>query len=150
MIVSDYFQLDDLHTVRYRTRGPGVAALLYISRDFRVQFRVDGELVTYTVPAGTPTDFASIPQAAQALISKLGPHIEAAVVHDRLCIDRGFWRPGRDPWSSRVCAEIFWRGMLAGGTDEHTAYLMYRCVRRFGPQWGVQQGGRVFVPVPVA
>lgn len=128
MEVSDYFQLDDLHVVRYKNRPPQSNALLYVERSFRVQFRLDGKLITYTVPPGTPTDFASIPQAAQALISKLGPHIEAAVVHDKMCIDRG-------PWPSKVAAEIFHQAMLHGGTDETTAYLMYRCVRRFGPQW---------------
>ena len=64
----------------------------------------------------------------QNLIQVLGPHIEAAVVHDRLCQDRG-------PWSSRVAADIFLAGMAAADVPLIRRNLMYRAVVMFGPQW---------------
>ena len=41
------------------------------------------------IPAGFVSDLASIPGVAQSLISKLGPHIRAAIVHDYL-----YWTQG--------------------------------------------------------
>jgi len=38
----------------------------------------------FTVPAGTPTDFASIPRALTALLPKNGRYDRAAVLHDKL------------------------------------------------------------------
>lgn len=146
--VSEYYQLDDLYLVRYKVRPPSSSALLYVQRDFRVQFKLDNVPWTYVVPAGTPTDFASIPQFAQSLVSKLGPHIEAAVVHDRLCIDKGFAAPGYDKFwntgdwasarfkvSSETAAAIFLEAMLCGGTPRYLAEAMHRAVVDFGPRW---------------
>jgi hypothetical protein len=38
-----------------------------------------------TVPAGSTTDFASVPQLFQSLIPRTGAWTKAAVVHDHLC-----------------------------------------------------------------
>ncbi len=80
------------------------------------------------------------------LISKLGPHIEAAIVHDRLCIDKGFAAPGytlaEDIYngrlfkvSSETAAAIFLEAMLCGGTPRFLAEAMHKAVVDFGPQW---------------
>ena len=97
---------------------------------FRVAFALDGvDQPPYTVAAGTPTDFASIPRPLQGwLVEKLGAHMCAAIVHDRMCIDQG-------PFDARTAAKIFHAAMLASRVPAETALAMYIAVRRFGPQW---------------
>jgi hypothetical protein len=54
-----------------------------------------------TVPAGFATDFASIPQALQAIIRANGPYNLPAVVHDFLtCTGR---RPARASGPTASC-----------------------------------------------
>lgn len=151
MFISDYFQLDDLHLLRFRLKPEGSQMQFQVARDFRVQFKLERyvggvltpaiayhDTLTLTVPNGMFTDLASIPQVAQAMISKLGPHIEAAVVHDYLCVRRGdFVDETGLPIhiSSRDAADIFHAAMLHGGTDKEQAGLMAFAVKTFGPQW---------------
>ena len=124
-VVSDFRYLESLHVER---RVVGNGKLFWVSRDYTVEFLLDGVATPYTVPAGTPTDFASIPSAAQGIVQVLGPHIEAAVVHDKMCIDRG-------PWSSRTAADIFNEAMKAADVAAWRRTIMYRAVLWFGPRW---------------
>jgi hypothetical protein len=76
------------------------------------------------IPAGFVTDFASIPQIAQSLISKLGPHIRAAIVHDYL-----YW--------SQCCSRheadaIFGKMMKDLGVSLLTRKALYFAVANFG------------------
>ena len=123
--VSDFQFIEDLHLIRYRGDS---GKLFFLEQPYRVFFRLDSVPEIYTVPAGTWTDFASIPRGVQNIVQVLGPHIEAAVVHDRLCQDR-------KPWSSRVAADIFLAGMTAAEVPLIRRNLMYRAVVMFGPQW---------------
>lgn len=124
-IVTDFRYLDDLHLVRFR-RGYG--RLFILSHEYRVTFRLDGVEHAYTVPAGTETDLASIPRFVPRIIAeKVDGHIESAVVHDFLCIER--------PWTSRVAADIFDAGMRVAGVPTWRRELMAQAVRMFGPQW---------------
>ena len=66
-----------LHLVRGRAAfRPGVV--------FRTAAPFDVRLhgLTFRVPAGTTTDLASIPRAWRWLFDRLGPMLEASVVHD--------------------------------------------------------------------
>ncbi len=76
------------------------------------------------VPAGFVTDFASIPRRMQGLISKLGPHLCPAIVHDYL-----YWTHS----CSRVRTdEIFLKMMEDLGVPWATRHLMHVGVRWFG------------------
>ncbi len=124
--VSGFEYLEDLHLVRL-AHGP--ARLFYVGRPYTVGFRLDGDQTTYTVPEGMGTDLASIPKLVPKWIAdKIDGHIEAAVVHDHLCIVRG-------PWDSRVAADIFNEGMRAAQVPAWRREIMYRAVVMFGPQW---------------
>ena len=126
MIITDYQQLSHLYLVRYIN---GDKKLAFVERPFVVQFRVNGDVTSYCARQGFGTDFASVPKIVPRWIFEtLGPHLEAAVIHDQLCVDRA-------PWSSRVAAEVFLAGMVAGGTPAWLRQLMYRAVVNFGPQW---------------
>ena len=135
MKTNDFRYKESLHLER-KLRGDG--GLLYVEKAYTVVFKLDGVDVTYTVPAGTWTDFASIPQFFQRYVSKLGPHIEAAVCHDRLCLDRGMIRDDLIV-SSATVAGIFNEAMRAAGVSTFTREVMYRAVLWFGPKWSVRE-----------
>ena len=125
--ITEFRFLTDLHLVRFRT---GSGKLFIVQREYRVAFSVDGLHHIYTVPAGTKTDLASIPDCVPKWVAKkVDNHIEAAIVHDRMCIDEG-------PFSSTVAADIFHAAMLAGGVPSWRANAMWFAVDKFGPQWG--------------
>jgi hypothetical protein len=68
----------------------------YVAEDYPVRFRVDGEERELVVPEGMLTDLASVPWFARSLVGRVGPHLEAAIVHDFLYIA---WQliEGREP-----------------------------------------------------
>jgi hypothetical protein len=123
--VSDFRYLESLHVERRLT---GNGNLFWVSKSYTVQFSIDGIPTLYTVLAGTPTDFASIPPICQGIVQVLGSHVEAAVVHDRLCVDRR-------PWSSRTAADIFNEATKAADVSTWRRLAMYHAVLLFGPQW---------------
>ena len=126
MKVDHFTYLYDLHLVRKRD---GDKYLFYVSKPYTVVFWLDGVITSFTVPAGTWTDLASIPKIVPRwIVDKLGPHIEAAVVHDYMCQIKG-------PWDSATAAEIFRAGMEAGGVNAAQRALMYNAVALFGPRW---------------
>ena len=125
MRVTDFRYTEDLHLVRHRQ---GEGHLFYLAKPYRVAFKLDGEWTSWTVHEGTATDFASIPKAVPRwIVDKLGPHVEAAVVHDDLCYCH--------PWDYKVAAEVFLAAMAAANVPEVTRNLMYRAVLIGGPRW---------------
>jgi hypothetical protein len=132
-IITNFVFADALHLVRGREGKHGVHFILSVA--YRAMFDIDIDIdgvtksvtKTITVPPGFATDFASIPRMFQGIVQKLGPHIEAAVVHDYLCVDK--------PWTSKVAADVFYAGMLAGGTPKRLAWVMWKAVCWGGPRW---------------
>ncbi|WP_119165788.1 DUF1353 domain-containing protein [Algihabitans albus] len=68
--------------VRYRESEVSYVVL----RDYSVTFTVDGRRQRLTVPAGMMTDLASVPAFARPAIGRVGPHLEASIVHDFLFV----------------------------------------------------------------
>jgi hypothetical protein len=64
----------------------GKDALYLVEAPYTVSFLVDGVRQTVTVPAGMVTDLASVPWFARWLVGRVGPHLEASIVHDFLYI----------------------------------------------------------------
>jgi len=125
MRVTDFRYTDNLHFVRYKD---GFNSLFYVAKPYRVAFKLDGEWVSWTVHADTPTDLASIPKIVPKWIAhKVDKHIEAAVVHDDLCYAK--------PWDYKVAAEVFLHAMIAAGVGSFKRNLMYRAVLIGGPKW---------------
>ncbi len=50
------------------------------------------EDLRFHIPAGTVTDFASVPRCLQWLISKTGKHTRSTVLHDHLCRTKRYSR----------------------------------------------------------
>ncbi|MEM6609537.1 MAG: DUF1353 domain-containing protein [Pseudomonadota bacterium] len=72
------------------------------------------------VPRGYYTDFASVPKIFRGIVSRIGPWVEASVVHDYLCDawkwdDNEEWDFARRRWADRLMvvamrkAGIRWR-----------------------------------------
>ena len=80
------------------------------------------------VPAGFDTDLASIPQAAQSFISKVGRHTAPSVVHDWLYVSA----PVRNEDVRKRADQIFLEAMKGEGVGWWTRSVMYRAVRDFG------------------
>ena len=101
--------------------------LEYVSgRTFRLTapFEYEGCGIWVCVPAGSLTDFASIPRILHALIDPFGPYAKAAVVHDFM------YRTG---CRSRAVADaIFLEGMIKCGVPNWQRQLIYLSVRLFG------------------
>jgi len=127
--ITNFVFPDHLDLIRFRQGHHGIHFMVQVA--YRAMFDTpDGVTHTVTVPPGTTTDFASIPRVFQSIVTKLGPHIEAAVIHDHLCITRE-----NSGYTSKEAADIFYAGMIAGGTPRRTAWMMWKAVCWGGPRW---------------
>ena len=82
------------------------------------------EGVTYTVPVGFITDFATTPQWAQSVVPKIGVYTKATILHD-------YWYKeaiNTKKWADKE----FLKACLILGTPKWKAYLMYVGVSLFG------------------
>lgn len=113
----------DLHVSEQPVLRPFARAKNFVVED-SLTFRVLEGLDSLVVPAGFVTDFASIPSRAQSLISKLGPHLCPAIVHDYLYWEQTCTRAQADA--------IFLKMMHDMGTSWITRRLMYWAVSLFG------------------
>ena len=73
-----------IETVQYR--GGKEDADYIVALPYTVSFKLDGKTRSLTVPKGMLTDLASVPSLARSIIGRVGPHLEAAIVHDFLYI----------------------------------------------------------------
>ncbi len=95
------------------------AALEYIAPDGR----------RWRVPAGAVVDGATIPQFMWSIIGGPfeGKYRNASVIHDHFC----------DIKTRRFedVHRVFYDAMLTSDVSQSRAWLMYKAVERFGPQW---------------
>lgn len=70
--------------VRYR--GGRRDADYIVAVPYTVSFKLDDTMRSLTVPKGMLTDLASVPPLARSIVGRVGPHLEAAIVHDFLYI----------------------------------------------------------------
>ena len=83
------------------------------------------KVVRYTVPVGFDTDLASIPRAFLSITGgKIGKHLIAAVIHDKL------YRTGEVP--RNVADAIFLAAMEALGVSWVRRQVLYQAVRAGG------------------
>jgi Protein of unknown function (DUF1353) len=98
---------------------------------------IDPKGVHWDVPAGAATDGASIPLVFQAVIG--GPwtesYVKAATLHD--------FYIRRSSVKAAEVHEMFYLALLATGTSQWRAGLMYGAVDTFGPRWKDVDVGRV-------
>jgi len=119
--VTDFRYTEDL-LLRRPLHGEGI--LFYIYKDWRVSFKIDGEWHSVMVLAGFASDGASIPRLARSIISVLGRHFEAAVIHDYLLTTAMF--------TKEIADKVFLAAMIFRKVKPWKRALMYRAVRLFG------------------
>lgn len=124
-------------------------ACYVVAEPYTVSFEVDGVRKRLTVPKGMLTDLASVPQFARSLVGRVGPHLEAAIVHDFLFIA---WQLLEGRKARRrdftFANEVMFAGLRASGTPAHEA-LAIRVALKFPViSWGVyreREDGPIFI-----
>ncbi len=108
----------------------------FIDLDYTVTFAVGGRPASVTVPRGMLTDLASVPWFARWLVDRVGPHLEASIVHDFLYLA---WQdvPGREarPADRDFADAVLIAGMKEAEVGGVAAWAIERAVRNFG--WSV-------------
>lgn len=84
-----------------------------------------GRTDTFVVPAGSPTDFASVPRAFVWLLPRYGRYTKAAILHDHLW--RGLATDGKISWVDADAT--FRRAMRELGVPFLRRWLMWAAVR---------------------
>ena len=136
--ISEFEYATPLHLYRaieaFRSREREDADYI-VWRDYTVRFKLDNEDEhrEITVPRGMLTDLSSVPSVARSVIGRVGPHLEASIVHDFLYIA---WqdleeRGPRD--EDREFADTLMRVALKkAGVSGWQRFLIYNAVRWFG------------------
>lgn len=155
-VISDFQYVDDLYLGRFAESlsMPGGREVEYFTaRRYTVEFRVDGVPRILKIPAGCLNDLASIPRFARWYIGRVGPHLEACIVHDYLFVA---WllvsghKPTRADW--RFANEVLYAGLRAAGIGWFKRRLFRLALdsevswRRFEKLNG-PDGSRLFVEV---
>ena len=120
-----------LNTVQYRLGEDGDYVLQH---PFEADYMIDGrEGRRLTVPQGLVTDLTSVPRPLRSIIGRVGPWLEAAIIHDYLYIA---WQdvPGLGPRPrDRLFADrMMLRAMEAADVEPWQRRSIYRFIRVFG------------------
>ena len=132
-----------LHLIRLAERLPSVPPeqQYIVAQDYMVCYTLNGREETITVPCGTLTDLASVPSLFRGYVGRVGPHLEAAIVHDYLYVAWQFRResPSRERMKEmrRFGDDLMLAAMQEAGMG-CKAHLIYRAIRCGG--WGVFRG----------
>ena len=127
-----------------------------IGRDYKVAVDLTdagapaGGTFEITVPAGLLTDLSSVPRLATALtgIGRVGPHLEATIVHDWLYVA---WQvENRQPTNQmRTFADdVFRAGLDQAKVRGLTGWLIYQAVANFGESAFFGREDRIFLTDP--
>ncbi len=108
-------------------------AMYVVMEDYSVELRIGGVPYVIVVPKGMTTDLASVPKAFRGIIGKVGPHLEACIVHDWLYIA---WQlqerePTKNDW--KWANKVLYAGLKAAGCS-----------------WVTRMGIRIAMEVPFA
>ncbi len=79
--------------------------------------------IIVTIPEGFETDLASIPGIVTPLIPKLGHHLQPAVVHDYMYVNK------IEGINKKFADKFFYKSMLDQGVPRWRAWSMYLAVR---------------------
>ena len=132
--VSGFRYACPLHLMRLAERLPGVPPeqQYIVAQDYTVCYTVNGREETITVPSGTLTDLASVPWLFRRYVGRVGPHLEAAIVHDFLYVAwqfrRGSPSPQRMHEMRRFADDLMLAAMQEAGMG-CKANLIYRAIR---------------------
>ncbi len=128
----DGFEYIEPLVVRRHPSEVRPGALWEVSEDYRVAYRLNGARITLLVPKGTPTDFSTVPAPLRPIVSRVGAHLEASIVHDYLYDAWAGFRTEPLERDRLFADKVFRAGLVAARVPAWRRALMYRSVRRFG------------------
>ncbi len=115
-------------------------AMYVVMKDYKVSLTVDGKRFDIVVPKGMTTDLASVPKIFRNIVGRVGPHLEACIVHDWLYIawqlqDR---EPRKDDW--RWANKVLYAGLEAANVKKFHQTAIRVAMETAGISWGVFKG----------
>jgi hypothetical protein len=130
--VSDFSYEADIYLARARRAlvdGRNREAEYIVAAEYRCSCMVDGRPWPIAVPSGMLTDLTSSPWAARQIVNRIGPHLEAAIVHDFLFLA---WQdlPGHGARRSdfRFANVVMREALQAAGISAPVRALIYAAV----------------------
>lgn len=122
----------DVRAVKF---ADGRDALYVLLSNYTVRVVVDGRRHWVTAPKGMLTDLASVPRFARSVAGRVGPHLEAAIVHDWLYTAwQDYPERGARKRDKEFADRVFYMGMVESGVPLWQRQAIYQSVRLFG--WG--------------
>ena len=96
------------------------------------------------VPQGFLTDLSSAPRIFRSYVSRVGPHLEASIVHDWLYV--AWQHEGLEPTEGmRLFADdVFLAAMKKAKVGSCKRWLIYRASRRCGPDMFYEKDDHLF------
>ena len=85
-----------------------------------------------SVPFGFITDLSSTPRLARPIVGRVGPHLEASIVHDWLYVAWQAEDIKPTETMRRFADDVFLAAMTAAHVPPVTKRIAYRAVRLFG------------------
>ena len=132
---------------RSRFLSRGIEPLVIVGKDYHVTFELEGIRHSIVVPKGLETDLASVPKLARGLVSKVGRHLEAAIIHDWLYGYHPFEGLSPGMWTRELADAVFLAGMKASNVSKIKMFLIYRAVR-LGGRRSYKNGVNDIVEIP--
>jgi hypothetical protein len=118
-----------------------------VAEPYKVRVKVDGDWRDLVVPKGMLTDLVSVPSFARTFVGRVGPHLEAAIVHDYLyiawqLIERGARRRDFD-----YANEVMFAGLRKAKVPFGQRWAIETALTTAGVAWGVYKdpNARLFV-----
>ena len=104
-----------------------------VNKDYSVGYRLKGKnnWETVTVPRGTLTDLSSSPGPARIFVGRVGPHLEASIVHDYLYIAWQVKNVGPTEERRRFADDLMLEAMREAGMG-CKAEIIHLGIRLFG------------------
>ena len=139
--VVGFRYLADLHlqrTIKAVRRRTGQDALYALAHPYgcEVQLKGSRDGIPYWHPIDVPThfltDLASVPRLARPIIGRVGPHLEASIVHDWIYSAWQVESRVPDEEMRRFCDAVFLEAMKVAGVSRFKRWLIWRAVRLGG------------------
>ena len=123
----------DLYIMRFRhsVNNGSREAQYIVAKDYSISFDIDGQRYSITVPRCMLTDLSSTPPGFRQCLGRVGPHLEATIVHDWQYVAWQYYRinPTDDMW--RFADDLMHVAMRAAGMRDK-ARLIHTALRMFG------------------
>ena len=132
--IASFKYESDLHLIRFREGLKGVARKdqYVVAAPYKVSFKLGAKKHCIKVPKGMLTDLSSAPFPLNCIVGRVGPHLEATIVHDYLYVA---WQDHGDhmkTYKNRKFADrLILEGMKASGMT-CMAYAIYCGIRLGG------------------